>query len=453
MARMVREGVDAGALGFTTSRTYAHRTRDGVPLGTRFSSADELLALTGAMGETRRRRRADDLRRLPQPRRRLRPRRDGADADDGRDVGAAAVDDRAAGRAGARPLARDGRPGCADRRRRRARPCASRSRPRPVGVLQGLEASINPVAICPSFREIAGLPLAERVAALRDPERRARILDEHASVTAGLDGLASTLFTSFDKLFPMTDPVDYEPAPSSQHRRPGRGAGRRRPSSRGARPTGRGRRPPAALHDAVQLRPRQPRRRPRDAAVAVLGDRPVRRRRPLRGDQRRQLPDDGVVPVDEAAGRRARCPIELMVHHLTQRTARQVGWLDRGVLAAGAPRRRQRDRPRAAGRPPTAHRARPARPAAAGCSRTPAATCARSSAAPSRRSTTASTPASCPAASSAARSPPRPERSTSPGPADCSPSARAPTPRSRRSSGQAADGVEGRLRQLSRCRP
>ena len=28
-------------------------------------------------------------------------------------------------------------------------------------------------------------------------------------------------------------------------------------------------------------------------------------------------------------------PIELMVHHVTQRTARQVGWLDRGVLAPG----------------------------------------------------------------------------------------------------------------------
>ena len=30
----------------------AHRTRDGAPLGTRFSSADELLALVGAMAET-----------------------------------------------------------------------------------------------------------------------------------------------------------------------------------------------------------------------------------------------------------------------------------------------------------------------------------------------------------------------------------------------------------------
>ena len=78
------DGVRAGALGFTTSRTVAHRTRDGAPLGTRFSTADELLALVGAMAETGQRRRADDLRRLPERGRRVRPRGDGADALDGR---------------------------------------------------------------------------------------------------------------------------------------------------------------------------------------------------------------------------------------------------------------------------------------------------------------------------------------------------------------------------------
>ncbi|MET0458295.1 MAG: amidohydrolase family protein, partial [Ilumatobacteraceae bacterium] len=52
MAAAVKAGVEAGAVGFTTSRTYAHRTSDGLPLGTRFSSEDELMALVGAMGET-----------------------------------------------------------------------------------------------------------------------------------------------------------------------------------------------------------------------------------------------------------------------------------------------------------------------------------------------------------------------------------------------------------------
>ena len=52
MAAALKAVVEAGAVGFTTSRTYAHRTRDGLPLGTRFSSEDELMALVGAMGET-----------------------------------------------------------------------------------------------------------------------------------------------------------------------------------------------------------------------------------------------------------------------------------------------------------------------------------------------------------------------------------------------------------------
>ena len=51
MAAHVRAGIDAGALGFTTSRTYLHRTKEGAALGTRFSSADELTALAGALSD------------------------------------------------------------------------------------------------------------------------------------------------------------------------------------------------------------------------------------------------------------------------------------------------------------------------------------------------------------------------------------------------------------------
>src|SRR6185312_8405 len=52
MAAHVRAGIESGALGFTTSRTYIHRTKEGAPLGTRFSSADELIALAGALQES-----------------------------------------------------------------------------------------------------------------------------------------------------------------------------------------------------------------------------------------------------------------------------------------------------------------------------------------------------------------------------------------------------------------
>ena len=71
--------------------------------------------------------------------------------------------------------------------------------PRPIGVLQGLQATVNPLALCPSYRDIADLDLEARVIALRDPERRRRLIAEHAATGAGLDGFVSTLFTAFER--------------------------------------------------------------------------------------------------------------------------------------------------------------------------------------------------------------------------------------------------------------
>src|SRR6187200_410683 len=54
---------------------------------------------------------------------------------------------------------------------------------RPVGLLLGLELSRNPFQTHPSYRAIAHLPLAERLARLNQPEVRAAILSESASPT------------------------------------------------------------------------------------------------------------------------------------------------------------------------------------------------------------------------------------------------------------------------------
>jgi len=51
MKRIVREAMDAGAIGFSTSTLEQHNGEGGVPMPSRFAGEYELLELTGALGE------------------------------------------------------------------------------------------------------------------------------------------------------------------------------------------------------------------------------------------------------------------------------------------------------------------------------------------------------------------------------------------------------------------
>ncbi|MER2507452.1 MAG: hypothetical protein ABTQ27_01705, partial [Amaricoccus sp.] len=61
--------------------------------------------------------------------------------------------------------------------------------PRAVGVLLGFEATFHPFMGFPTYKAHAHLPLAERVARLRQPEVKAAILSEKSTSVAG-DGSA-----------------------------------------------------------------------------------------------------------------------------------------------------------------------------------------------------------------------------------------------------------------------
>lgn len=83
--------------------------------------------------------------------------------------------------------------------------------PRPIGLVLGLDLSGNPFVMYPSYREIADLPLGERVAEMRKAEVRERILnDKPASDGHPLMFAAQ----AWDYMFPLADPPDYEPAQS-----------------------------------------------------------------------------------------------------------------------------------------------------------------------------------------------------------------------------------------------
>lgn len=79
--------------------------------------------------------------------------------------------------------------------------------PRPIGMLLGLQASLNPFSGSPMVRDIGDKPLAERVAIMRDPKFKASLMDYLARTTR--KRLDLTL------LFPFGDPPNYEPDPST----------------------------------------------------------------------------------------------------------------------------------------------------------------------------------------------------------------------------------------------
>ncbi len=79
--------------------------------------------------------------------------------------------------------------------------------PRPIGMLLGLQGSLNPFSGSPMVREIADRPLAERYAIMRDPAFKASVLEHLARTTRKRLDLKL--------LFPFGDPPNYEPDPST----------------------------------------------------------------------------------------------------------------------------------------------------------------------------------------------------------------------------------------------
>lgn len=83
---------------------------------------------------------------------------------------------------------------------------------RPTGLLLGLDLSFNPFTLTPAYQAIASLPLQERVAEMRKPDVRARIL---ADKPTGAKLKLLDYLHAFDKIFPLGNPPNYAPAPET----------------------------------------------------------------------------------------------------------------------------------------------------------------------------------------------------------------------------------------------
>lgn len=80
--------------------------------------------------------------------------------------------------------------------------------PRPIGLLLGLQGTLNPFIAHEAFQAIRDKSLMEKVAAMRDPSFRARIMAENdAKQTHPL----ARRVMQFDQIYPLGNPPDYEP--------------------------------------------------------------------------------------------------------------------------------------------------------------------------------------------------------------------------------------------------
>ena len=194
MGGLAAEAVDAGALGFTTSRTRNHRTVKGEPTPTLKAPRSELVGIASALGAL-----GKGVLQVVS---------DFFDLDD--EFGTVRAMAEQSGRPISISLAQNMvmpeqwqqllellAQGNADGLQMRGQVA-----PRPVGLLLGLQASMNPFLGHPAYMEIAKLPLAERVVAMREAGRRDAVLTA-AEGTNGVFG--------FDNIYVLGDPPDYEP--------------------------------------------------------------------------------------------------------------------------------------------------------------------------------------------------------------------------------------------------
>ena len=216
MGRIVREAVEAGALGFTTSRTLNHRTSRGEPTPTLTAAADELIGIAAEMGKSG----AGVLEVVS----------DFIDAETEWTTLRGMVE------ASGRPLsisvaAQSRRPGTATlldligAAAEEGLPIKGQVAARAIGVLLGLQATLNPFLGHETYKEIAGLPLEDRVRIMRDPAFKEKLL---TSVEPEKQKNFLRFSGGYDRLFELSDPPDYEPSPDqsigARARREGREA-------------------------------------------------------------------------------------------------------------------------------------------------------------------------------------------------------------------------------------
>ncbi len=322
MKEIVREAIEAGAIGFSTTRTLLHRAKDGELAAGTNADAAELIGIGRALADTGAGvfSVASDM---------FDPQSEMAwmtevSRESGRPVTFACLENPFQPD-NWRTLLRLADDAAADGAR-----IVPQVAGRPACTMFGFESSAHPFMFHRSYQPLAALPLDERVRELRKPEVRRAILDEEVE----LRGLQAVVMQSFGRLFPLGDPPEYEPSPDTSVAAVAARQGR--PAVEVAYDLMLEQDGHALLYfpligyalgdfDALEEMLRHP------TTVLGLGD----------GGAHCGVLCDAGLPTymlthwvrDRSRG--SRLSLEAAVHHQTRRTAALYGFDDRGLLAPG----------------------------------------------------------------------------------------------------------------------
>jgi len=201
MRQIARDAMQAGAFGFSTSRSLSHKTLRGDPTPTLRAQEEELRGIAMGMKDAG----TGMLEMVSE-----------WAPDHNEEFAMLRRVVEACGRPAVFTLTqRHSRPGVwrdlvahADRAAADGVPIRPVAAPRAIGMLLGLAGSQNPFSGCPTYKTIAHLPAAERARRMADPSVRAAILSEDPK-----KGSTFPLFhrLSFDYMFRFGNPPNYTP--------------------------------------------------------------------------------------------------------------------------------------------------------------------------------------------------------------------------------------------------
>jgi N-acyl-D-aspartate/D-glutamate deacylase len=202
MRTLAREAMEAGAIGFSSSRLSIHRSADGGPIPSFEAPLEELKAIAGGLSDAGK----GTLQMVL----------DAPYHAWTEEVGKLLEVTKASGRPTTFTLAasnigqafwREALELVEDANAAGEKVTAQ-VLPRPIGLLSGLELTINPFVLCPSYEAISKLRLSDKVAALRKPELRARLLSEPLDQGHPL----AMMGRQWKWMFPLGNPPNYAPS-------------------------------------------------------------------------------------------------------------------------------------------------------------------------------------------------------------------------------------------------